>query len=161
MKWISITSQNILSVLAPWLTLWPIIPLKQHMDWYKWIYTLWRHQLKGFYTLLTICEGKPPVTSGILSRRRVTRSFDVFFDLRLNKRLCKPSRRRWVRCHRAHYDVTVMICNTPTPTQTLIIYCSDDTLQCFYYCYWYRYRYQYHCHCRYHCSYYHYPHYYH
>ena len=25
----------------------------------------------------------------------VTRSFDVFFDLRLNKRLSKPSRRRW------------------------------------------------------------------
>ena len=27
--------------------------------------------------------------------RPVTRSFDVFFDLRLNKRLCKQSRRRW------------------------------------------------------------------
>ena len=29
------------------------------------------------------------------SHRPVTRSFDVFFDLRLNKRLSKQSRRRW------------------------------------------------------------------
>ena len=29
------------------------------------------------------------------SQRLVTRGFDVFFDLRLNKRLRKPSRRRW------------------------------------------------------------------
>ena len=29
------------------------------------------------------------------SQRPVTRSFDVFFDLRLNRRLSKPSRRRW------------------------------------------------------------------
>ena len=31
----------------------------------------------------------------IPSQRTVTRSFDVFFDLRLNKRLSKHSRRRW------------------------------------------------------------------
>ena len=31
---------------------------------------------------------------GIHSRKLVTRSFDVFFDLRLNKRLSKQSRRR-------------------------------------------------------------------
>ena len=35
--------------------------------------------------LLNICEGNPPVTGGFLSQRPVTRSFDVFFDLRLNK----------------------------------------------------------------------------
>ena len=38
-------------------------------------------------------------------QRPVTRSFDVFFDLRLDKRQSKQSR----GCHRAHYDVTVMI----------------------------------------------------
>ena len=37
----------------------------------------------------------PPVTGGFPSQRPVTRSFDVFFDLRLNKRLVKQSRRRW------------------------------------------------------------------
>ena len=30
------------------------------------------------------------------SQRAVTRSFDIFIDLRLKKRLCKQSRRRWV-----------------------------------------------------------------
>ena len=34
-------------------------------------------------------------TGGLLSQRPVTRSFDVFFDLRLNKRLRKQSRRWW------------------------------------------------------------------
>ena len=38
--------------------------------------------------------GKPPVTGGFPSRWPVTRSFDYFFDLRLNKRLSKQSRRR-------------------------------------------------------------------
>ena len=37
-----------------------------------------------------------------------SRSFGVFFDLRLNKRLSKQPRRRWLRRHRAHYDVPVM-----------------------------------------------------
>ena len=36
-----------------------------------------------------------PATGGFSSQRPVTRSFDVFFDLRLNKRLNKQSRRRW------------------------------------------------------------------
>ena len=38
----------------------------------------------------------------------VARSFDVFFDLRLNKRLSKHSKRRRSETPRAHYDVTVM-----------------------------------------------------
>ena len=45
--------------------------------------------------LLALCEGKPPVTGGFPSQRAVTRSFDVFFDLCLNKYLSKQSRRRW------------------------------------------------------------------
>ena len=39
--------------------------------------------------------GNPPVTGGFPSQRPVTRSFDIFFDPRLNKRLGKQSRRRW------------------------------------------------------------------
>ena len=35
-----------------------------------------------------------PVTDGFTSKRLVVRSFDVFFDLRLNKQLSKQSRRR-------------------------------------------------------------------
>ena len=55
-------------------------------------FTWWRHQLKTFSVLLVLCEGKPPVTAGFPS---VTRSVDVFFDLRLNKRLSKQSRCWW------------------------------------------------------------------
>ena len=40
--------------------------------------------------------------------RPVTRSFDVFFDLRLNKRLSKQSRGWWFETLSPHYDVTVM-----------------------------------------------------
>ena len=45
--------------------------------------------------LLALCAGKPPVTGESPSQRPVARSFDVFFDLRLKKRLSKHSRRRW------------------------------------------------------------------
>ena len=39
--------------------------------------------------------GKPSVTVGLHSQRPVTRSFDGFFTLRLNKQLSKQSIRRW------------------------------------------------------------------
>ena len=38
---------------------------------------------------------KPPVTDGFTSQRPVTRRLEFFFDLRLNKRWSKQSRRRW------------------------------------------------------------------
>ena len=57
--------------------------------------TWWRHHMETFSALLVLCEGNPPVTGGFPSQRPVMRSFDVFFDLRQNKRLRKYSRRRW------------------------------------------------------------------
>ena len=42
----------------------------------------------------SICEGNLPVTYGSPSQGLFTRRFDIFFDLRLNKRLSKQSRRR-------------------------------------------------------------------
>ena len=41
------------------------------------------------------CGRNSPVTGEFPSQRPVTRSFDIFFDLFLNKRLRKQSRRRW------------------------------------------------------------------
>ena len=38
-----------------------------------------------FSALLAICVGNSPVTGEFSTQRTVTRSFDVFFDLRLNK----------------------------------------------------------------------------
>ena len=44
-----------------------------------------------FSALLAIWAGNSPVTDKFPAQRPVTRSFDVFFDLRLNKRLSKQS----------------------------------------------------------------------
>ena len=41
--------------------------------------------------LLDICAGISPVTGEFPAYKPVTRSFDVFFDLRLNKQLSKQS----------------------------------------------------------------------
>ena len=49
----------------------------------------WRHQMETFSALLAICAGNSPVPGEFPAQRPVTRSFDVFFDLRLNKRLSK------------------------------------------------------------------------
>ena len=46
-------------------------------------------------TFSALCAGNSPVTDEFPSQRPMTRSFDVFFDLRLNKRLSKHSWRRW------------------------------------------------------------------
>ena len=45
----------------------------------------------SIFALLAICAGNSPVTGEFPAQRPVTRSFDVFFDLRLNKRLSKQS----------------------------------------------------------------------
>ena len=55
----------------------------------------WRHQMETFSALLALCVGNSPVTEEFLSQRPVTRSFDVFFDLRLNKRFSKQSWGWW------------------------------------------------------------------
>ena len=64
--------------------------------------------METFPALLALCVGNSPVTGEFPAQRPVTRSFDVFFDLRLNKPLGKQSWGWWLRRHRAHYDVIVM-----------------------------------------------------
>ena len=53
----------------------------------------WRQQMETFSALLALCEGNPPVTGVFPSQRPVAQSFDIFFVMRLNKRLNKQSRR--------------------------------------------------------------------
>ena len=55
----------------------------------------WRHQMETFSALLTFCAGNSLVTGEFPTQRPVTRSFDVFFDPRLNKQLNKQSRGWW------------------------------------------------------------------
>ena len=64
--------------------------------------------MEAFSALLDLCEGKSPVTSEFPAQRPVTRSFNLFFDLRLNKRLRNPQEADDLRRHRAHYDVAIM-----------------------------------------------------
>ena len=70
--------------------------------------TWWRHQMETFSALLALCARNSPVTGEFHVKRPVTRSFDVFFDLRLNKQLSKqswcwwfetPSRSLWRQCN--------------------------------------------------------------
>ena len=63
--------------------------------------------METFPALLANCVGNSPVSGELPAQGPVTRSFDVFFDLRIND---------WVnngeagdlRRYQAHYDVTVM-----------------------------------------------------
>ena len=51
--------------------------------------------METFSALLSFCKGNLPITGGFPSQRSETRSFNVLFDLRLNKPLSKQSRRQW------------------------------------------------------------------
>ena len=64
--------------------------------------------METFSALLAICAGNSPVPGELPTQRPVTQSFDVFFDLRPNKRLSKQWWGAIVRHYRSHYDVTVM-----------------------------------------------------
>ena len=60
-------------------------------SWIPW----WRHQMETFSALLALCVGNSPVTGEFPTQRPVLRSFDIFFELSLIKRLSEQSRRRW------------------------------------------------------------------
>ena len=69
--------------------------------------------METFSALLALCAGNYPVPGESPPppppQRPVTRSFDVFFDLRLNKPLSKQSWGWWLERQRVHYDVIVML----------------------------------------------------
>ena len=77
--------------LAIWVKLWynpiiVIVPLRQ--PWIMWSNQSMMTSSNGnISALLALCAGNSPVPA----QRPVTRSFKVFFDLRLNKRLGKRS----------------------------------------------------------------------
>ena len=68
--------------------------------------------METFSALLAFCAGNSPVTGEFLSQRPVTRNFDVFFDLRSNKRLSKQSRSWWFE----------------TPSRPLWRHCNESSL---------------------------------
>ena len=86
------------------------------LQWFDFLW--WRHQTEIFSALLTLCARNSPITGEFPSQRPVTRSFGVFVDLRLNKRLSKQLRRRrfeapscslWRQCNvpKVSFDDTI------------------------------------------------------
>ena len=78
-----------------------------HYNGIKWVMAAfsiswWRHQMETFFALLAICAGKSPVPGELPAQWPVTRSFDVFFDLRPNKPwgwwFETPARSLWRHC---------------------------------------------------------------
>ena len=67
--------------------------------------------METFSALLAICAGNSPVNGEFPAQRPVTQSFDVFFDLRLNKQLSKQCWGWWFE----------------TPSRPLWPHCSDDS----------------------------------
>ena len=68
----------------------------------------WRHLMETFSALLVLCAGNSPVTGKFPWQRLMTRSFHIFLDMCLDKRLNKrwgrwwfdsPSRSLWRHCN--------------------------------------------------------------
>ena len=59
------------------------------------LFSWWRHQMEAFFALLAFCAVNSPVTGEFPAQRPVTRSFNVFFDLRLNQQMRKQWRGLW------------------------------------------------------------------
>ena len=76
-------------------------------------YPWWRHQMEAFSGSLALCVGNSLVTGEFPSQRPVTWSFDVFFDLCLNKCLSKQSWGCWFE----------------TPPRSLWHHCNAEQLQ--------------------------------
>ena len=81
----------------------------------------WRHQMETFSALLAICAGNSPVPGELPAQMPVTRSFDIFFDLPLNKRLSKQSWGWWFETLSRTFDVTVMFQHTGI----ILTFCSE------------------------------------
>ena len=64
--------------------------------------------------LLALCAGNSSVTGEFPSQRPMTRSFDVLYDLRLNKRMSKPLKRQWFE----------------TSTRSLWRHCNENIHSC-------------------------------
>ena len=99
--------------------------------------TWWRHKMETFSVWLSLGEGNPLVTGGFPSQRPVTRSLDIFFDLRPNKRLSKQSRRRWFEtqsrslwrhCNGKHSSVRAAIVEGWRPCQYHFCWWAGDQI---------------------------------
>ena len=70
-------------------------PITGNAEFWRFSLSMMRHQMETFSALLALCAGNLPVSGEFPAQRSVTRSFDVFFDLCLNRRLSKQSWGWW------------------------------------------------------------------
>ena len=82
--------------------------------------------METFSVLLAICARNSPVSSEFPTHRPVTRSFDVFFELQMNKRLSIQWWGWYLGHHRAHYGVIEMWNIYLYSTEMLCWYSYDD-----------------------------------
>ena len=89
----------------------------QTYDYIFSVFTIWSGEPRHSQCMMAAWNGSIFRVTGPLwvscefpSQRPVTRGFDVFFDLRLDKRLSKQSRRRWFE----------------TPSHPLWRHCNDN-----------------------------------
>ena len=64
--------------------------------------------METFSALLAICAGNSPVAGEFPAQRPVTRSFDIFFDLRCINGEANNGKAGDLRRYHVHYDVPVM-----------------------------------------------------
>ena len=96
-----------------------VIYAKDSMGFW-WYGSWWRHQMETFSVLLALCAGKWPVPGEFPAQRPVTRCFDNFLDMSLNKRLRKQSwgwwfetqtHPLWCHCKMSMWCSPVLLCS--------------------------------------------------
>ena len=92
------------------------------LSWWTLSVAWWRHQMESFYALLTLCADNSPVTGEFPSQRPATRSFDVFFDLHLSKRLSKQPRAWWFETPSRPCEDVNMHCVKLIPTNDIYVH---------------------------------------
>ena len=89
---------------------------------YAVVRTWWRHPMETFSTLLDLYEGNPPVTDGFPSLRPVTQSFVFSLICAWTNGWANNRDAGDLRCHRAHYDFTVIIKTTIVLSSGTVIF---------------------------------------
>ena len=111
----------------------PVVMLTMITSW-------WRHQMETFSALLAICAVSSPVTGELTAQRPVKRSFDGFFDLRLNKQLSKqswgwwfgtPPRLLWRLCNDQRNSYIILFVCFHKPIKMTQTFDFMQTVRCF------------------------------
>ena len=84
------TGEIALALWVPWYFLWYTKRLVHSVP--ALLLFMMTSSNGNFCAFLELCSGNSPVTGEFSTKRPETRSFDIFFDLRMNKRLNKKSR---------------------------------------------------------------------